>query len=685
MLDEAGSNVARGLAYSRRGLLTVAIAVFPVILARGFAYDYFNIPKLTFLLVVVSLALGLRLAEWLWTGRPVETRGYWIPAIALAVPLSLAWAFSSYKAWSLFGQYTRFAGLLPYLAALCLGLLIVDAFSGRPGWIAAWFLVGASGVGLVAILQMLFQGARVAVESDTSYVTSTLGHSNFTGGYLAIGLPIALTLWLRSTRRRASIAAAGATTLIVLGLGFTVSQGAWAAGAAGVAVVFGLLARDRIRIAPKLGAGVAVAIAALTVGVVVATIFVPHALEKAPGPLKTAVSRGFLWTTAIRVAADSPIVGAGPNVFAIEGPLQRPVEEALVLGFTKGDDPHSVPLGMLANAGLLGLAGYAIAVSWGLRIVRRRSQEVYAIAFGGALVAYVVQALVSVDEISLRFAFWVILAGLASVGQRALTDTPAVSSIARRFGAALIVAASVGTAAFAIRTVLIADRHMTLTMNAVARRDIPSAMREFRTASDLRTEVEYNRVYGGSIGDLGVILGPPEGRVGIEEMRRAFTFVRSFPDAPALGLEGWILLQWSRYDQTAAQDALVLLERSQELDPRNPQTGVLVADALIHLGEYERAIAELEPYARVLTEEFPEYSDTNSSLWANLAIANARAGRLPEASRAFARITRTGMCRPQIAATVLKGGRKPSPIADLVCPPILKEVITGTLDQSSDP
>lgn len=664
-------------------LLLGTIALLPLAYARGITFDFFNMPKLTLLFVVVSITMGLRGAEWMLTARPFETRGLWIPAGAVAIPMLLAWTFSSYKVWSLVGFYTRYSGLLPYLATICLALLIIDAFVGKPGAIAVAFAIGASLVGTIAILQMLFQGASIGTESDTAYVTSTLGHSNFAGGYLAIGLPIALTLWIKAGDRRASIAAAIATASITLGLLFTFSQGGWAGAAAGVAFSLGLMLRDKARIAPKIGAGVAVSIAAVSIGVVIAGIAIPHSYERFPGPLKTAVSRGFLWETAVSVAKDSPLVGVGPNVFAIEGTLNRPLEAALLRNFTKGDDPHSVPLAMLANTGLLGLAGYFVALTWGLSAIRKRSQDTFGIAFGGSLIAYTVQAFASIDEISLRFAFWIVLAGLGVIGVRAESGVPTRAPLSRRLLASLLVLASMLLAALAVRTFLVADRHVALALDAIERQDPAEASREFRAAIDLRADTEYRRLYAGSIGNAAISQGLPEGRALIAEMRQAFDYLDSFPDPQAMSVEGELFYKWSAFEPAAADEALQTLERARKLDPNNPLLGVLIADVLIRVGDYEEAIAELEPHARVLTEEFPEYLALYYDLWADLAIAQTKAGRDQEASDAFARTGSEKTCRKTVAAALLQGETERPPIPPFLCPQVLIDLVTPT-GQSSD-
>jgi hypothetical protein len=676
------------LAVTRRCLLGGAVALFPLIWTRGFTFESFNIPKLTFLFVIVSLSIGLRLAEWVLTRSPLRDGGLWKPALAFAVPLAIAWSFSSYRGFSLFGLYSRYAGLVPYLAVVCLGLLLADAFQGRPERIVGPFLIGASGVGAVAIAQMLFLGARTAVESDTSYVTSTLGHSNFAGGFLAISLPVALTLWVRATDRRDGILAAAATATIGLGLLFTFSQGGWAAGAAGTAIVVGLLVREKIKSGPKIGVGLAALIATVSIGIVIASLLIPHSYAKFPGSLKTTVTRGFLWKTAASVAKDSPLVGVGPNVFAIEGVLHRPTEDALVLTFTKGDDPHSVPLAMLANGGLLTLAGYTIAILWGASRVRRRSEDIFGIALAGALVAYVVQATVSIDEVSLRFGFWVILASSAALGARVANTAPTESApratTSRRVGASLLVLASLAPGVAAIRTFLVADHHIELAMDALGNKDLETSIDEFTTAIDLRGDPDYRRLYGGSMGQLASIVGQPEGQMLIERMRKAFEYVRSFPDPQALALEGELLHHWSAYDPSAADEALAVLEEARRLDPNNPLLGVLVADVLIHIGDYEGAIAELTPYARVLTEEFPEYSASFGDLWSDLAIAQARAGHIEEATRTFGRVGEEQSCRTAVAAAILKEATRPTPTLGFICPQVLVDLVTDVALQNPD-
>src|SRR5918996_1216494 len=400
----------KGPVVRRYILLTVVIGV-PVLFLRT-GQDPFNVPKLALMTAGVALAGTLRLAE-ARRGRSLEPmKRLLVPAAAIAGPLVVAWLFSPYRGWALLGKYGRFQGLLPYLLVITLGFLLVDAFEGRPKQLAWAIVVAGSFVAFYGIVQFVGADPFIWAFPDDRLTTqslSTLGNSNFAGGFLGITLPLAVGLALVDQRKRGR--AVRLSILILLGLLASKSEGGWAAGLAGTATLVGFWASWRRPSAKMLGAVAGVVAIAALLAVGAYTILRPDN-SLVPETLKL---RAWWWQEAGRMAADAPIVGRGPNAFAVEVWQYRVVPEAEATQYAAPDDPHSVPLSFLAAAGGVGLIGFLAVFGWVAWQARKlQATDPLSAAFLGGIVAYFVQSFLSIDELSLRVGLWTVLAGFVA-------------------------------------------------------------------------------------------------------------------------------------------------------------------------------------------------------------------------------------------------------------------------------
>jgi hypothetical protein len=133
-------------------LLRVLVVGIPLFFFRV-TNDPFSLPKLSLLVIGISVIGGLRLAEVLQGAEVFARKRMIVPIAAIAVPLTVAWLFGPYKSWSLLGEYGRFQGLIPYLLLAAAGVLIADAFAGRLRELARTFLWGGAIAGAYAVLQ----------------------------------------------------------------------------------------------------------------------------------------------------------------------------------------------------------------------------------------------------------------------------------------------------------------------------------------------------------------------------------------------------------------------------------------------------------------------------------------------------------------------------------------------------
>ncbi len=641
----------------RRALLLALIVLIPLVFMRNLS-DPINIPKLGVLIVGVSVVAAIRVAEILQTRDVTGFKLLSIPAAALATPLVVGWAFSPYKGWALWGVYPRMLGLLPYLFVILFGVLIADAFRGDADPVA-WAMLGAGGVaGAYAVIQFVgldpFEWSVKGSDAE-GLVVSTLGNPNFAGAFFATVMPLGLTLLLLKPERR--IAAGAATALAAAGWLAAGSEAAWVAGVAGVAVVVGFLLVRRWRFA-RVAAAVFVGSLAVVVVGSVGLAIADVAKSKIPATIQR---RADWWEAAIDMAAASPIVGRGPNAFALEHPQYRTEEDVRQVGLDITDDPHSVFLSFVTSAGLIGAIGYLIAVGWVVKTTREiPSTALLAAGFLGALTAYFIQSLVSIDTVALRAAGWVSIAGLAAT-RVPPPEVPGTSRTKRKrsrqeplraLPAIGLVTVLGLTGVWAGTQLILKDAAFLHAAHLLRDGEGQPALDAYEDSISFSGNVHYRRSYGNVLGDVAVAVGP-EGDPFINQAVEAFDFVERLPQVHAALDLAATLKDWAAIDRSAVPDAVQAYLRAVRYDPIDTALLTDVSSALLDLEADQETVTLLEP----VVERF-----ASAELWGNFALAQARLGESDEALEAIARALALAPEDPKAlqAQEILKGSA-PSP------------------------
>lgn len=623
----------------RRNLILVIAGGVPIVVLPN-ALDPINVPKLALVIVVLAIVIALRVAELLQGSDTQGLRLLVVPAAGFFLPLFISWLFSPYRGWALFGSYPRWLGLIPYVAVILFGILAADAFHGGTLPLAWALAISAGIIGCYAIVQSLgldpISWSLRGTESEQ--IVSTLGNPNFVGAALAIVLPIAAVLVVKERRHRS--AAMTVTGLIVIGWLLARSEGGWGAGIAGLAVTGGLLLARWWRAARFIGGAVAITIGLLAVGGVLAGILnrdsemVPHTLKR----------RGDWWEAGAAMTADAPVVGKGPNAFAIEHSRYRTVEDALESGLDVTDDPHSLFVSMLTSSGAVGVLGLVVTLVWTAReIARLDHSDLLAAGFAGAVTAYFVQSLISIDTISLRVIFWAGLAGLVARAGPRIVKVGARSSKNRRKVAARHDPLRAIPALFALTLlaivgvtwgsgIAVADTQMNHAIQAF----VDGRLDEFETSAQdalaFREEVVYRRMYGTRLGEVAVALSE-DGQEDVAtdyltRSKQAFAFTATIPRVSAIVDYARILRDWAALHPPSEDEATAAYEDAVEVDPRNVALVREAAETALSFEDYEAAQRILQPLA--------EEADL-AELWGMLALANARSGDVEAARLAIAR------------------------------------------------
>jgi O-antigen ligase len=184
--------------------------------------------------------------------------------------------------------------------------------------------------------------------------------------------------------------------------------------------------------------------------------------ENDPGRLTDLCANNRLawWDEALELAADRPVGGTGAGTFAI---ARRQVRDDA----TTGSEPHSVPLQLLADTGVVGLglgllfaAAAVVGVRRGLRLVPP-DERAPAVALACLVLAYGVHSLVDYDLDFLA----VTGPALAALGVLLAVGRPRAALHARLPGLLAVVAVA-GAAALVVVLPAAADRRVEQSLTA---------------------------------------------------------------------------------------------------------------------------------------------------------------------------------------------------------------------------
>jgi O-antigen ligase len=347
-----------------RLLVPLIAALVPLVIAPGLL-AYFDVtPKIAFLLIGAALILLYRSANLRNISSILQARiGKWWVGLLAAEWLSsaIATAFSTHPALSLNGGNWRRFGLIPET-----GLLLFVLIAGA--WVAAdrlnlrTLLRATTAAGSLAALYGISQyfgwdpllpvKAYQAGEGPFTIVRppGTLGHADYFAAWLVVTVFFSLALERLEESRSRKLAALIATVLMVFAIVLSGTRSAMLGLIVG-AVVFGIAGRPQSR----------TILASLAVAAALALFFFssPGAMLRARLHWSLEDIRGgarlLLWRDSLRMSANRPIQGFGPESFITEFPRYESVDLSRAYPDFYHESPHNMFLDALTSRGLLGL------------------------------------------------------------------------------------------------------------------------------------------------------------------------------------------------------------------------------------------------------------------------------------------------------------------------------------------
>lgn len=594
-----------------RAIIRVVLLTVPVAVLYRLTWDAFNLPKLVILLVGVSLAAGCILL------RPGAIRGcraVAVPVLALLLPLFVGWLASPYKVWALAGQYTFWSGLVPLTVTTLLALVVAVAFRGSRELLMWPLLLSSACAGAYAIVQVLgWEMLDWGIYGRLVRGGSFFGNPNYSGGFLVLCLPLAIAAWRLQPARRPWLAPV--CLLILGGVVLARSEVSWVAAFGGVVVTISLMSRaSKVR---AIGGLIALGCAAALVGGVTLAMTEPAI----GGRLPYVRDRGFYWIGAAGMGLASPVVGRGPGVFALEGTRYRAIEEGARMGFSFTVDPHSLPMTLFANEGLVGLAGFIVLLLWLFRRARETEPgDCLSAGFVGVAVTFLVQSLAATDQIPQRMMLSVAIGGLAAgaMGQRSeeAEGRPSRPSLVRLATVVFLTLAALAVSG----GVLASDRAAFAAEQAARRGDAALAVKHQVAAASLWNAAHHRSRLGSHLGQL-LLGGDRIEQEDLAAVRQAYSYLEDIPDVDSLARFAEILYQASfssAEPEALLDEASGVNERALSLDPVNPLLRVQAADILIAQGDPDAA------HDILIVMFF--YLPDQSQYWGALALANAQVG-----------------------------------------------------------
>ena len=311
--------------------------------------------------------LGLHLAAvavfggLLW----IALSGGALPRTPLEIPilaLLLAFAIACLTAWNP-GLSARALAAIVAMALMLPAALL--ALRHRPDWTALVVTVPILALSLHALAILAWRRVEWLMAGGTGLPPVRLDHEGTIFGALAVpafavigALPAALLIPYRRIRRAMLIALAAVAVPLTLLSG---SRSAWLAVAVAAVVLVMPAAVSRLRpgwsalfgrsrrLTPR---DVGLAVVGLAV-LAVAVAFIAPRLTDA----RSLVYRGYLWRDTLAAWSPDPVFGIGPGSM----PLARQAAAPALSFPVRQPHSHDVPLGILGDAGIVGLAA-AIAL-----------------------------------------------------------------------------------------------------------------------------------------------------------------------------------------------------------------------------------------------------------------------------------------------------------------------------------
>lgn len=371
--------------------------------------------------------------------------------LALVLWSSVATAAGVDAGNSLMGEARRYQGLLPLLmyAALMAAAMVATARLGSPRVLLAGVFVGGVLAGLDAVLQRFgahwvlvhmfrepaagWYGLPAGRYGASFAQPNVLGIELVTAGLVSVGL------WRDAPAAQRNLLAVGWAVMLA-GLLFTYSRGAWVGLVAGAALLAPLLAFERASLRLRMSSGFRQrkalrAAAPYVVGAVAVVAVLTGTLALLPGgrrayarmassanPHDASISAHTgLWWTAMKMIRDRPLAGGGPESFStLFAAYRTPDQPEFGTSNVRPESSHNYFIDQAVGLGIPGLVIFVALIGGtavvGLRATRGNVRaRWYAIALWAGIGGYFATVFFSYGEAMTGWLPWLLMGALLGV------------------------------------------------------------------------------------------------------------------------------------------------------------------------------------------------------------------------------------------------------------------------------
>jgi O-antigen ligase len=436
-----------------RQVVLVAVLVAMPSLFDPSTVDVDDLPRLVLLVVAAVLIVGVWAVDATWNGwRPRRlVNGFQWVFVAIVVWFGVTTLTSVEPRQSFLGRHGSYEGLILIAALAVLASALAESFNSD-ALPVLFRVVVAAAVPVLVYGGIQIYGFDIDKGSNPDFVQwnatfhnvfASFGNPNHLGGFLVTVLPLGVVTAILARQRWLRVLLWGWVAVLLVLVLQTAARGAWLGGlVAGAILVVGLLPRLQARARTTglvAGGGLVLAVALIAGGSRFLGAKASALLKFGSG---SSVSQRYgYWSAALHLAAHHPLVGTGPDTYAVTYAQYQSASLAKVLGSTFFvNSAHNIFLSWLANEGIPGLilivALFVFGIVWGIRAWMSyrasatdsettespgpTSAEAHRYLVAGlvaALVAYFVQASFDVEQVGTLFMLFTVL-GLLGIVNR---------------------------------------------------------------------------------------------------------------------------------------------------------------------------------------------------------------------------------------------------------------------------
>lgn len=459
------------------------------------------------LFFVLDYILGAREVRW----HPLM---WW--ALGFGAISAVSYALSIDKRVSLFGEYDRFFGLVPMLLAVLLLFLTIQFMRNNAAMRYFMHIFVVTSV-LLAFYGLLQSAGIdfVNLEGNSQFARrsfSLFGNPNIYAGYLCFS--VFFSAGLLATEKRVGLRAFyWGAFLINLAVTLTsMTRSIWLACVLVGPLFIVFMARQKASFTKtdKIVSGAAgatgLAFVLFTLTRKTADLNIGTRLADIFSAGTSSSTRIEMWKTAIAVIKEHPLFGAGPDTFGITSAPKLTDKYISIMGVNgMTDNAHCMPLQLAATLGVAGMLSYYAVVVYGCILgfkyawdnsepKQRNARLLYASALC-AVLAYTINALVSVAAIDAMPFFWLCLGFLAAPKARTVeVNVPAFATGSALVAVVVFVGSLIFTGCF-----VAADHNYSLAKGM--QQGSSQQVQTFKKAMDLNPfESNYETLYLDALG-----------------------------------------------------------------------------------------------------------------------------------------------------------------------------------------